>query len=145
MEQMSEPQEITENAVITGTLLGQEDHGITTAFVYFKFAGGGCGFGGYAMDIYDPGLKRRVGHRFGMDFIMEVLATVGCDTWEDLKGKHVRVVHTGWGGRILRIGNIIEDKWFDPKALAERLRCDEAAAAAAGAAAASRQGVAPSH
>ena len=33
--------------------------------------------------------------------------------WEDLKDKYVRVVDDGWGSSIKKIGNIIDDKWFD--------------------------------
>ena len=30
-----------------------------------------------------------------------------------LKDKYIRVVDEGWGSPIKKIGNIIEDKWFD--------------------------------
>ena len=39
--------------------------------------------------------------------------TVGVEKWEDLKDKYVRVVDDGWGSSIKKIGNIIDDKWFD--------------------------------
>jgi hypothetical protein len=48
-----------------------------------------------------------------MEFIARVLDVVGVDSWEELPGKHIRVDHDEWGP-IHRIGNIIEDKWFDP-------------------------------
>lgn len=110
-----------ENAIIESTMLGYEDHGILTAYIFVKSASWSCGFGGYGMDIYNTEKKRRVGHAFGIDFIAGILETVGAGSWEKLKGKHIRVEAEGWGGKIRRIGNIIEDKWFDPKALAEGL------------------------
>lgn len=114
-----------ENAKITGTTLGIEDHGILTAFVHVEFAGGGCGFGGYGFDQWDAELKKRRGAGYGTDFIRCVLETVGVSNWEQLKGQHIRVEHEGWGGKILRIGHIINDKWFDPKALAAGIRARE--------------------
>ena len=32
-----------------------------------------------------------------------------------LKGKYVRVEIEGWGGKILRIGHLMKDKWFSFK------------------------------
>ena len=34
------------------------------------------------------------------------------DSWEQLKGKYVRVEFEGWGGKVLRIGHLMKDKWF---------------------------------
>lgn len=39
-----------ENARITDTMLGIEDHGIMTCFIFCEFASGCCGFGGYSLD-----------------------------------------------------------------------------------------------
>jgi hypothetical protein len=105
------------NAKIDNTMLGNEDHGIMTAFVYVTFGSGGQGFGGYGFDEYDPETKQRLGTAFGVEFIANVLRVVGVDTWEALPGKHVRIDHDS--GKIYRIGHIIEDRWFDPKELAE--------------------------
>lgn len=117
-----------ENAVVTGTSLGAEDHGIFTAYVYVEGRGFGCGFGGYALDKYNPDSNERRATAFGMDFIVQVLNTLDVTSWEKLKGTHCRVETEGWGGGILRIGHIIKDKWFDPKALAAIHFPDEGAA-----------------
>lgn len=53
---------------------------------------------------------------------MEVLRVVGVDSWEKLKGQYVRVESEGLGGGIRKIGNITKELWFDPKALAERMK-----------------------
>lgn len=90
-----------ENAVITGTMLGLEDHGIMSSFVYLEMETGGVGFGGYAL-----------GGESGIKYIEEILDVVGVSRWEDLKGKHIRVDSEGIGGRALGIGNIIKDKWL---------------------------------
>lgn len=103
------------NAEITGTMLGFEDHGIMSSFVYLKFDGGSVGFGGYALDEYNKSLGKRVGVACGMEYIKEIMEVVGVSKWEDLKGKYVRVKSEGLGGQAVALGNLIEDKWFEPR------------------------------
>lgn len=98
-------------------MLGFEGHGILTCYVYLESEKYSCGFGGYALDSYSASLKKRVGVGFGVDFIVALLETVGVEKWEDLPGKYVRINSEGWGGKILCIGHITENKWFDPKVL----------------------------
>lgn len=94
----------TENAKITGTLLGYEDHGIFTCMIFVEYGGnGGQGFGGYAL-----------GGDYTNKWIEGVLKTVGVEKWEDLKGKHIRIVRKDWSSPIKKIGHIIEDVWFEP-------------------------------
>ena len=45
---MSTMEEI-KNAIITGTYLGIEDHGILTFWLYLDYGGSGQGFGGYQL------------------------------------------------------------------------------------------------
>ena len=101
------------NAVIDGTMLGIEDHGLMTAYVYLKGDGWGVGFGGYVLDAWD-GKKRTQTPLTGM-FVSRVLEVVGADKWEDLKGKPVRVESEGLGGGCVRIGHYVKDLWFNPK------------------------------
>ena len=101
------------NAVIDGTHLGNEDHGIMTAYVYLDYGGNYQGFGGYGLDTYEQKDKRRVGTAYGMEFVIRILKTVGVSKWEDLVGKHVRVDQEH--GKVHGIGNIIKDVWFYPE------------------------------
>lgn len=103
------------NAKITGTMLGFEDHGIMTCFIYLEMDGGGVGFGGYGLDEYDKNKEKRVGVGVGLDFIREIMEVVGVEKWEDLKGKYIRLDAEGWGGKALGIGNIMKDKWLYPE------------------------------
>jgi hypothetical protein len=98
------------NAVIEGTMLGYEDHGILTCMLHLNYGGSGQGFGGYALDSYDG--NDRIGTAYGMEFVRRILKTVGVEKWEDLKRKHVRV-KAEWG-KVHSIGHIIEDIWFTP-------------------------------
>lgn len=106
----------TKNAVITGTMLGIEDHGIMSCMVFLDYGGGGQAFGGYSLDtpIKDAAGKflRREGTAYGMEFIARVLRATGAESWEKLKGTHVRV--RADYGKVHAIGHIIKDQWFDP-------------------------------
>lgn len=114
------------NAQITRTMLGIEDHGCMTCMLDLKLGATQQGFGGYGFDgpitDADGRFLRRQGTAYGCEFIRRVLEVVGVERWEDLKGKYVRVKRgENWGASIVAIGNITEDKWFDPKELATEL------------------------
>lgn len=103
---------IIENAKIVGTTLGIEDHGIMTFYLHIEFVKSACSFGGYSLDSYDKKVKRRIASAAGLQAIIEILKCVGVSKWEDLVGTYIRCEHQGWGGKILRIGNLIKDQWF---------------------------------
>ena len=46
---------------------------------------------------------------------MNIMNVVGVERFNDMKGKYVRVAIKGLGSPVKIIGNIIEDKWFDPE------------------------------
>lgn len=103
------------NAQITGTMLGREDHGIFTFMIDIRFGGSSCGIGGYALDEFDASQCCRVFRAESMEAISRILDTVGVDSWEDLKGKYIRIVDNGWGASIDTIGNLMEERWFNIK------------------------------
>jgi len=111
----------TRNAVIESTMLGYEGHGIFSAYLQLDYGCAGQSFGGYAMD--EPKGERgagrhRVGTAFGMDFIIAVMKVVGVESWEELKGKHVRVKSDF--GKVYALGNFLKDEWFTPEDLAQK-------------------------
>ena len=114
-----------ENALITGTTLGREDHGIMSAYIHLSGDGWGVSFGGFAFEGWNEAAQKREASAFGMQFVMNVIDVVGVDSWEKLKGQHVRVESKGWGGRALRIGHITKNQWFDPAELADVMRAAE--------------------
>lgn len=104
------------NATIESTMLGREEHGIFTFFLYVNLGKdiGHCRIGEYALDMYDVKAKRRKTSSKSMELIMKIMDVVGAETWEDLPGKYIRVnIESGWGMRIYEIGNIIEEKWIN--------------------------------
>lgn len=101
-----------ENAKITATMLGKEDHGIFTCGLTVEGNGWGCMFGGYALDTPNKEKGKREATAIGLQAIMELLETLEVDEWEQLKGRYVRVETSGWGGKITKVGHLIKDKWF---------------------------------
>lgn len=112
---MREPQH--NNAKITGTMLGIEDHGHFTNMIYLEWPGGGVGFGGWATDEWDEKTQKRV-DKNGLtgEYIKALLDVVGVEKWEQLQGKHVVVETGGVGTTCTGIRNLLDEtKWFRPK------------------------------
>ena len=89
------------NVRIESTSLGFEDHGILTFYLFLEWEGAGQGFGGYAL-----------GKAYTTFVIEGILKTIEVENWEDLSGKYIRIKRKD--GKIIEIGNIIKDKWFNP-------------------------------
>ena len=98
------------NAVIESTRLAFEDHSIFTYWLVLDYGGEGQGFGGYTLDEWDEGTRTRVGTAFGQQAIIALLKVVGVRSWEELKGKYVRVKATH--SKVVAIGNILREDWF---------------------------------
>jgi|SRR5579863_429468 len=107
------PGETIRNAIIKSTMLGIEDHGIMTFFVFVEWPGAGCGLGGYALDRQLRHCAIPHGSAIGYQAIRQILETVGVLTWEKLPGTHVRIVDEGLGHGLTRIGHFMDDRWFD--------------------------------
>lgn len=88
------------NMQIIDTCLGVNDHGCFT-FTLFLENGTGmrCGFGGWHMG------------RAGSDLLRTVIETVGVKSWEDLKGRYVRVKFDERHATAL--SHILKDNWLD--------------------------------
>lgn len=94
------------NAIIRDVRLGQEmDLRFWTAYVDLDLGSATQSFGNYNLD--DPYMLGK--------FVQEVIAVVGSETWNGLKGKPCRIDHDYT--RIYMIGHFMEDKWFDPEAV----------------------------
>ena len=102
-----------ENAKITRTKLTMEAHACLTFWIFVEMKSGGCGFGGYCIGHGYLGADSFSASGRGLEAIMRIMDTVGVSDWEELPGNYVRVRHTGMGGTIKEIGNIIQDEWFN--------------------------------
>ena len=102
------------NVKITNVSLTMADHGCLTFYLTLEGDGWGINYGGYCIGLGFLGSDSFTAENgSGLVAIMRIMDTVGVERWEDLKGKYIRIVHEGWGSSVKKIGNIIEDKWFD--------------------------------
>lgn len=93
-------------AKIERTMLGWEDHGILTCMLTVSYGGGSAqGIGGYTLDepVRD-GQNNFVGRRgtdYGMEFVARMIQACGVQTWEEVKGRTILVLHE-------------DDRWHSP-------------------------------
>lgn len=102
-----------ENAQIKSVDLSN-DGGIFSLTMALEGNGWGVVYGGRAIGkSYDDEIS---GSENGIEYILRIMDVVGVSSFNDMKGKYVRVALKGWGDSVEIIGNIIENKWFDQKA-----------------------------
>ena len=112
-----------ENALIESVSLSMAEHGVLTYYIGFSLANGWhAGIGGYCIGHGYLGADEFSGYEKGIEALMRIMDVVGVERWEDILGKHIRVVTEGLGGRIHKIGNIMENKWFDEEAFFKKER-----------------------
>lgn len=101
------------NAVITSATLRQERGFILDSWVTVDYGGSAQGFGGFALYISKEGSHHNVQSPAGHWF-WRVMEIAGVEDWARVVGKAIRCRIEG--GRIVAIGHIIKDDWFDPAA-----------------------------
>jgi len=93
------------NAQIERTMLGIEDHGLLTFFLYIALDGSrhsSIAAGGYHLS-----------GEYGAAMIKEVLKVLDAKKWEELEGKYLRIKLEY--RRLVAIGHITKDEWLDCK------------------------------
>ncbi len=108
-----------ENAQITSVDLSMADHGVLCLSMQLDGKGWGCIYGGYAIGKGYLGAKEFEGSAAGNEYLMRIMDIVGCEKFSNMKGKYIRTATRGCGDLVKIIGNIIEDKWFDPDSFFE--------------------------
>lgn len=103
------------NAEIKDVDLSMADHGCLTLSLVLDD-------GGYVLGNGYVGAKDFKVSAAGMESIMRIMDVVGCDSFNDMEGKVVRIATKGWGDSVKIIGNAIEDKWFDIKSFFESVK-----------------------
>lgn len=102
------------NAKITGVTINMSNHACLTFQLFLEGDGWVSSYGGYCIGFgYLGATNFSSENGGGLVAMMRIMDVVGVERWEDLKGKYVRVVDNGWGSSITKIGNIVEEKWFD--------------------------------
>ena len=102
-----------ENALIKDVDLSMADHGCITFRMVLDGDGWGCVYGNCNLGHGYLGAETFDSYPDAMEYIMRIMDAVGCNTFNGMKGRYVRVATKGWGGTIKVIGNIIKDNWFD--------------------------------
>ena len=108
-----------ENAIIKSVDLSMADHGCLTLTMAIEGDGWGCIYGGYCLGQGFVGASSFKGSKNGIEYLMRIMDIAECDTFNQLKGKYIRVAAKGWGEPVKIIGNPIKDKWFDAKSFFE--------------------------
>ena len=101
------------NAKITSTSITMADHGCLIFWVTVEGSGFAVSIGGYSIGHGYLGASEFDGNGHGLEAMMRIMDTVGIDTWEDLKGKYIRIESNGLGKPVKKIGHLIDNKWFD--------------------------------
>lgn len=99
------------NAKIRSTFLGFEDHDCFTFSLMVDYDGVTQGAGGYRLDLPLPN-SESVGRAKSCTLLMEILRVLGIKQWEHLPHTYIRIKKDNPNGRIIGIGNILEDKWL---------------------------------
>lgn len=102
---------IYENAKITDVSLEIGDHCCLTFSIALKGLGWGASFGGYNLAFFNG--TSFEGSEKGLEALTRIMDVVGVAKWEDIKGHYVRVKQED--RLVIGIGNIIKDKWFEPR------------------------------
>lgn len=106
-----------ENAKITSVDLSMQAHGAITLQMVLEGDGFGLVYRGIGLGYGYLGAKAFSGSSKAMPYIMRIMDVVGVSRFNAMKGQYVRIAHKGLGSTVKSIGNIIEDKWFDPDSL----------------------------
>lgn len=105
---------ICENAKITDVSLGINGHCCLTFSIVLKGSGWGTCFGGYNLAFFNgTTFKGSESSEKGLEALKRIMDVVGVAKWEDIKGHYVRVKQQD--RLVVGIGNIIENKWFEPR------------------------------
>ena len=102
---------IMELGLIEKTFLGYEDHGVFTGVLELQLSGGGSqGAGCMILDAkkYPDDNKswERIGTAYGHDWIIQVMRTVGVESWEGLVGRRVYALKEEPYGWIRGLANV---------------------------------------
>lgn len=114
-EELEEQGYKIENAEITSVDLSMRDHGVLTLSIAIDSKVWACVYGGYILGKGYVGCEDEYfdGSAAGMESIIRIMDVVGCDSFNKMNGKIIRVATKGWGSSVKIIGNALEEKWFD--------------------------------
>lgn len=113
------------NAIIESASLGAERGFVLDSWIHVDYGGSGQGFGGFALYLGESSAHHSVSSPAG-HWIWRVMQVAGVESWTALKGRSIRCRVES--GRIVAIGHIIKDIWFEPEREFAEARAAEASA-----------------
>ena len=105
---------ITKNAIIRGAQISCDEPGYLTVWLQLDYDGGTQAFGGWALYL-PPSWKYHKVEGTAGHFIFRCMEIAGVSSWDDMPGKTLRVRKESELGKIVAIGHIVKDDWFDPQ------------------------------
>lgn len=107
---------IIKNAIIESVSIDDGDRGLLTAWLTLDYGGSCQGFGGFSLYLPKDYKHHTMQVNYAGHFIYRCLQIAGVSSWDKLKGKTIRVKSDkeGLGGKIIAIGHIVKDDWFNP-------------------------------
>lgn len=108
---------IEKNAIIDSAILDDGERGLLTSWLQLDYGGSGQGFGGYALYLPSDYKNHKAQVNYAGHWIYRCMQIAGVNSWEKMKGRTIRVRLTsdGLDGKIIAIGHIIKDEWFNPE------------------------------
>lgn len=101
------------NAIIESVSINNGDRGLLTAMLHLDYGGVHQGFGGHVLYLPKDYTHATIKGDFAGHFIFRCMQIGGVSSWEDLKGKTIRVKSNM--ARVHSIGHIIKEDWFCPE------------------------------
>ncbi len=102
------------NAIIESVIIDDGDRGLLTAWLMLSFGSTSQGFGGYS--LYLPKSYQHFTEKgdFAGHFIFRCMQIADVNSWDKVKGKTIRVKYEANTNKIIAIGHIIKEDWFNP-------------------------------
>lgn len=118
------------NAIIESVALDTGDRNLLTAWLNLDYGDGKHqGFGGHA--LYLPKSYKHFTNRgdYAGHFIFRCMEIAGVESWDKIKGRSIRVRFDdkdgGFSRKIISIGHIVNDDWFNPNEDFKRMASGE--------------------
>ena len=113
------------NAIIESTSIDTGDRGLLTAWLNLSYGdSGNQSFGGFALYLPKDFKHYTVKGDYAGHFIFRCLQIADVEKWDKIKGKSIRVKVDSdlpFSGKIIAIGHIVKDDWFNPSEDFERM------------------------
>src|SRR5687767_7147461 len=87
------------NAIIESAVIDAGDRGFLTAWIHLDYGDGGHqGFGGFVLYLPKSFTHHKKNSPFAGHFIFRCMEIAGVESWEQIKGKSIRVKYEGGSG-----------------------------------------------